>query len=68
MNKEEHRFQYFKQRFPNIIDATIKEGIFRGPQIVLFVRDIEFEVVLNDLEDDNVLLEMKVFPVEKLDR
>ena len=33
MNKTGHGFEYVRNKFPNVSDAKIKEGIFIGPQI-----------------------------------
>jgi len=31
MDKTGHGFEYVRNKFPNVSDAKIKEGIFRGP-------------------------------------
>ena len=33
MYKTGHAFEYVRNKFPNMSDAKIKEGIFIGPQI-----------------------------------
>jgi len=33
MDKTGHGFEYLRNKFPNVSDAKIKEGIFIGPQI-----------------------------------
>ena len=33
MDKTGHGFKYVRDKFPNMSDAKIKEGIFIGPQI-----------------------------------
>jgi hypothetical protein len=33
VNKENERFAYFRQKFPKISEAKMKDGIFIGPQI-----------------------------------
>ena len=33
MKKEGRAFRYLRNKFPNINDAKVKEGIFVGPQI-----------------------------------
>jgi len=33
MDKTGRGFEYVRNKFPNVIDAKIKEGIFIGPQI-----------------------------------
>jgi len=33
MDKIGRGFEYLRNKFPNVSDAKIKEGIFKGPQI-----------------------------------
>lgn len=50
LDKEGPGFRYLKQKFSNLSEAKLKEGIFIGPQINLLQLDREFEVLLSDLE------------------
>jgi len=36
-------FQYMCNKFPNVSDAKIKEGIFIGPQIRELIQDKQFD-------------------------
>ncbi|UYV63640.1 hypothetical protein LAZ67_2005138 [Cordylochernes scorpioides] len=44
------QFAYLKQKFSSISDATIKEGIFVGPQIRELLQDGNFQNILNEVE------------------
>ena len=37
-----------RNKFPNVSDAKIKEGIFIGPQIMELMQDKQFEEDLNE--------------------
>jgi hypothetical protein len=50
MNKTGHGFKYVRNKFPNVSDAKIKEGIFIGPQIRELMQDIQFNKDLNETE------------------
>jgi len=39
MNNTGRGFEYVRNRFPNVSDAKIKEGIFIGPQIRELMQD-----------------------------
>ena len=39
--------QYVRNKFPNVSDAKIKEGIFIGPQIRELMQDKQFDKDLN---------------------
>jgi hypothetical protein len=41
-------FQCARNKFPNVSDAKIKEGIFIGPQIRELMRDNQFDEDLNE--------------------
>ena len=43
-------FEYVRNKFPNVNDAEIKEGIFIGPQIRELVQDKQFDEDLNESE------------------
>ena len=43
-------FQYVRNKFPNVSDAKIKEGIFIGPQIRELMQDTQFDENLNETE------------------
>ena len=42
------RFEYVRNKFPNVSDAEIKEGMFIGPQIRELMQDKQFDEDLND--------------------
>ena len=50
MDKTGRGFQYVRNKFPNVSDAKIKEGIFIGPQIRELVQDKQFDKDLNETE------------------
>jgi len=41
---------YFKNKFPRISDAKIKEGVLVGPQIRQSMQDVKFEDQLSEVE------------------
>jgi hypothetical protein len=43
-------FKYVRNKFPNVSDAKIKEGIFIEPQIRELMQDKQFDEDLNDSE------------------
>ena len=60
MDKTGCGFQYVRNRFPNVSDAKIKEGIFIGPQIreLMQDKDKQFDKDLNET-DRNLWLSFK---------
>lgn len=50
MKKESPGFLYIRQKFPNISEVKIKEGIFIGPQIRELLKDDVFHSLLNNVE------------------
>ena len=50
MDRTGHGFQYVRNKFPNVSDAKIKEGIFIGPQIRELMQDKQFDKDLNETE------------------
>jgi len=50
MDKTGHGFEYVMNKFPNVSDAKIKDGIFIGPQIRELMQDKHFEEDLNETE------------------
>jgi len=50
MDKTGRRFEYVRNKFPNVSDAKIKEGIFIGPQIWELMQDKQFDEGLNETE------------------
>jgi len=50
MDKTGRGFQYVRNKFPNVSDAKIKEGIFIGPQIRELMQDKQFDADLNGTE------------------
>jgi len=50
MDERGRGFQYVRNKFPNVSDAKIKEGIFIGPQIKQLMQDKQFNEDLNETE------------------
>jgi hypothetical protein len=50
MDKTSRGFQCVRNKFPNVSDAKIKEGIFIGPQIRELIQDKQFDEDLNETE------------------
>ena len=50
MDKTLPAFNYLVEKFPNLSGATIKEGIFVGPQIRQLIFDSSFDASMNDIE------------------
>ena len=50
MDKTGHGVKYVRNKFPNVSDVKIKEGIFIGPQIRELIRYKQFEENLNETE------------------
>jgi len=50
MDKTGHGFEYVRNKFPNVSDAKIKEGILIGPQIRKLMQDKQFDEDLNETE------------------
>jgi len=50
MDKTGCGFKYVRNKFPNLSDAKIKEGIFMGPQIRELMQDKQFDEELNETE------------------
>jgi len=48
MDKTGHGFEYVRNRFQNVSDAKIKEGIFIEPQIRELMQDKQFDEDLNE--------------------
>ena len=48
MDKTSRGFEYLRNKFPNVSDAKIKEGIFTGPQIRELMQDKQFDEDLNE--------------------
>ena len=57
MDKTGRGFQYVRNKFPNVSDAKIKEGIFIGPQIRELTQDKQFDEDLNETERNASSLE-----------
>jgi len=47
-DKTARRFEFVRNKFPNVSDAKIKEGIFIGPQIRELIQDKQFDEDLNE--------------------
>jgi len=50
MDKTSRRFEYMRNKFPNVRDAIVKESIFIGPQIRKLMQDKQFDEDLNKTE------------------
>jgi len=50
MNKTGYGFEYVRNKFPNVSDAKIKDGIFIGPQIRELMQDKQFDEDLDETE------------------
>ena len=50
MDKTGRGFEYVRNKFPNVSDAKIEEGIFIGLQIRELVQDKQFDGELNETE------------------
>jgi len=50
MDKTVREFEYLRNKFPNVSDAKIKEGIFIGPQIRKLMQDKQFDEDVNETE------------------
>jgi len=48
MDKTGRGFEYVRNKFPNVSDAKIKEGIFMGAQNRELMQDIQFDEDLNE--------------------
>ena len=48
-------FKYLRNKFPDVIDAKIKEGLFIGPQIRKLIQDKQFDEDLNETERNQCL-------------
>ena len=51
MDKTGRRFEYVRNKFPNVSDAKIKEGIFIWPQIRELMQDRQFDDDLNETKE-----------------
>jgi len=45
-----HGFEYVRNKFPNVSDAKIKEGVFIGPQNKELMQDKQFDEDLIETE------------------
>jgi len=59
MDKTGRGFENVRNKFPNVSDAKIKEGIFIGPQIRELMQDKQFDEDLNEIER-NAWLSFKI--------
>jgi hypothetical protein len=50
MDKTGPGFEYVRNKFPNVSDVKIKEGVFIGPQIRELMQDKHFDEDLNETE------------------
>jgi len=46
MNQEEASFTYLQEMLPRLSEATLKEGIYTGPQIRDLIKDEYFDKLL----------------------
>ena len=50
MDRTGRGFEYMRNKFPNVSDANVKEGIFIGPQIRELMQDKQFYEDMNEIE------------------
>jgi hypothetical protein len=50
MDQSSAGYMYLKNKFPRISDATIKEGIFVGPQTTELIQEVKFGYKLCEVE------------------
>ena len=50
IDKTGRGFEYVRNRFPNVSDAKIKEGIFIGPQIRELMQEKQFNEDMDETE------------------
>jgi hypothetical protein len=50
VDKVSRGFEYVRNKFPNVSDAKIKEGLFIGPQFSELMQDKQFDEDLNETE------------------
>ena len=50
MDKTGRGLEYVRNKFPNVSDAKIKEGVFVEPQIRELMQDIQIHEDLNETE------------------
>jgi len=50
MDEAGRRFEYVRNKFPNMSDAKIKEGLFIGPQVRELIQVKQFDGDLNETE------------------
>jgi len=55
MDKTGRGFKYVRNKFPNVSDAKIKEGIFIGLQIGELMQDKHFDQDLNGKKSVDVI-------------
>jgi len=60
MDKTGHGFEYVRNKFPDVSDTKIKEGIFKGPQMRELMQDKQFYEDLNETERNAWLLFMRI--------
>jgi len=60
MDRTGRGFEYVRNKFPNVSDTKIKEGVFIGPQIRELIQDKEFDEDLNETERNAWLSFMRI--------
>ena len=55
MDKTGRGFKYVRNKFPNVSDAKIEEGVFIGLQIRELMQDKQFDDDLNETERNSWL-------------
>ena len=61
MDKTGRGFEYVRNKFPNVSDAKVKEGIFIGPQIRELIQDKQFDEDLNESKRNAWLSFKRIF-------
>lgn len=52
LDNNSNAFRYLRNKFPELSDAKVKEGVFIGPQIKKLMDDIRFQDFLRGTERD----------------
>lgn len=51
LNREGDAFQYLKEKLPEMADAKLQDGFFKGPQIRPLFKDNTFKTKLNKMDE-----------------
>jgi len=56
MDKTGSGFQYMRNKFTNVSDAEVKEGLFIGPQIRELIQDKQFNEDVNEAKKKDMVV------------